>query len=391
MCTRTRLRRLWVPLGLAAVPAFAAGVAFLSNILMSRLLGPEGRGVVGGLLQIAYVVGPILVLGLDLALLRGEDRTLGFRILVRRPFWIACLLVAVTAVSSFLLSSEVAITICLATIASFGFASMALLRSWATGRGAAQLYLWAAFLFHSFVGLSALVLALAGVEEALLWFLPYLVPAAVAAVYAILPSRGPRIPSPLVRQGLVHMPGQMATILVNRLDRLLLVAVAGPAPLGLYLAVATFLESGGWLATGIADWRVRAMVMASEKRAVMARVAVEAAVIAVGYAALGILLNLVLVPLFGPSFEAARGLILPLTLAGASLSMAQLLRGRLLASSLPAMATRPAILALPVALLLYPVAVIRWEAQGAAWASAIVYTVQVGAGVRLLLRTSRNS
>lgn len=379
------------PLGLAAVPAAAAGVAFLANILMSRLLGPAGRGVVGGALQIAYVVGPLLVLGLDLALLRGEYRTLGFRVLLRRPLWISLSLLALTAAIGLVIPPVNAVTIGLAVIAAFGFASLTLLRSWAIGRGVTPLYLRAAFLFQSFLGSAALLLAHYGVRQPVMWLLPYLAPAAIAAIYALRPRRGLRIPSRLVRQGLTHAPGQMATILLNRMDRLLLIALAGPASLGLYLAVATFLESGGWLARGVADWRVRRMVSETQKRSVMAKSAAEATVTIVGYGVLAVVLNITLVPLFGSSFEAARDLILPLALAGAAFSMAQLLRGRQVASNRSGLATRPAIVALPAALLLYPIAVIRWEAQGAAWASMIVYSVQVAASAWFLRRTSGGS
>src|SRR5688500_12078300 len=63
----------------------AAVVAFIVNILIARLLGPGPRGEVALVLQGAYVIAPLLALGVDRQALREPRRT---TLVSHRHVWI---------------------------------------------------------------------------------------------------------------------------------------------------------------------------------------------------------------------------------------------------------------------------------------------------------------
>ncbi|QRO86720.1 hypothetical protein [Kytococcus sedentarius] len=87
----------------------------------------------------------------------------------------------------------------------------------------------------------------------------------------------------------------------------------------------------------------------------------------------GVILHIILVPLFGTEFAAAETLVLPLTAAGIILSLYRQVTGWILAaaSEKTYMATEGVVAAL--SLVAYPGSVLLGGSLGAAWGTCLVY------------------
>ena len=350
----------------------AAAVAFVVNILSSRVLGPSARGEVAFVLQVAYFITPLILLGRDRGLLRRDEH----RPETEPMLPMAVLLLAGGAV--FLEGPAL-----LAVPVALAGAWVSLERSHALRSG--QL----ATFTKVFLGIQAgvlggtLLLAALDVRTAAYWLLPYALPALWVVVSETLGylARPPHVLRSMVRWTPL-LPGGLASMVVLRVDRLLLPALASYRELGLYVAVATASEPVFWFANALSDRRVSSLGEQSLGRRLRQLIRDAALFIPLaGMSAAGTVL--VILPLMGEEFRAARPLVVPLSLAAVTLALYRQVVGWLTAgrrawlSSVCEAATAAA--AIPI----YVVAIQHAGALGAAWASLCVYAAGTVIGVVL--------
>ncbi|KQY60077.1 hypothetical protein ASD11_11315 [Aeromicrobium sp. Root495] len=286
----------------------AAGVAFVVNILMARQLGPSSRGEVALVLQSAYVLAPVLALGLDRQALRGAD-SMGGTPRVRHV-WITA---AVLAVAAALAGSLTALA-CVGIAACTAYVSIE--RGVGMARRSLVRFVVVALGLQAWILGASVALFLAEVDDVRWWLGVYVAPA-VALLLLTLASR--RHPDQLVgpsRTSLVYMAGGLAALLAGRVERLLLPVLSSSRQLGLYMAIATTSEMIAWAARGLGESRVKDFVENRPNRRSMARLAARDAAIFVA-AAIPVALGLfyVVIPLLGPGFDSSRPLVIPLCAA----------------------------------------------------------------------------
>lgn len=361
-------------LAVSSASVVAAGVAFISNVLAARALGPELRGNVAFALQIAYFGAPLLALGADRILLRDSSTglhgaavpKLGFMVLVASGS---------TVPIFFFAPPEMAIVPWIALTTAW----FSLERAASIGDGRVKGYLRNFYGYQLTIAAVHAVLYVLGVTHWAVWVAVYALP-----VYAVARSRYPArakrmgdeasgITVPTGTNG-SFVVAALAQMVVLRAERLLLPILAGPASLGLYVVVATATEPLYWLAQSLADHNVsRSGLQRSQGHRIRSLVrmgilfSLLVAPIAVG-------LWYLLTPVFGESFSSARSLILPLSLAAISLGLYRQTAAWILASSRP---RRLGLLEGGVAILglaVYPIGILLHGADGAAWASCAVYT-----------------
>lgn len=357
-----------------------AGVAFLVNIAMARTLGPENRGHIAFVLQAAYVLTPVVALGVDRMALRGVDSS------GSRPrqghIWLisgACALAALP-------TGSMAVLACVATAATG--ASLAIER----GRGMAasnlRPFVMLALAVQGWILVTSAVLFFGDVADVNWWYGVYVLPAPLLGCALLVrhvregAARSPRLG--VGRKSLAYMLGGIGALLAGRIERLLLPVLSSSAQLGLYMSVATASELIAWAARGLGESRVSTWVDTDVRRRQLARIALrDLAIFGAAAVPLGVLIAVVVVPLLGPAFADADTLIIPLCVTSVLWSVYLQLSSRWLGA---ASVTRSLALDLTTSalttvwvLLLVP----DHGALGAAWACAISYGVMIVVAVVL--------
>lgn len=286
-----------------------AGVAFVVNILMSRLLGPSSRGHVAIVLQCAYVLAPVVTLGLDRQALRG-----GAALPPAKAYtWIVSAPIAVVGLAL----GRLEIALCAVVAASL--AAVNIERSDGMARASLSRFLVLAVAVQTWILAASAGLYLAGVEDVRWWMAVYAAPAPVLLLVEVVSSRrgGPRTrPS---RTSLTYMVGGVASMLAGRVDRLILPIVSSTRQLGLYLAVATASELVAWAAKGRGESRVSGFTTSTLSRGQAVRVfAKDVVIFAAASAVVGVGILYLLLPVLGPQFDDARRLVVPLCVAAVS-------------------------------------------------------------------------
>lgn len=354
------------------VSALAAGVAFLTNILMSRQLGPASRGEVAFVLQLAYMVTPVMLLGVDRQRLRIGTVSSGLRL----PSHITVGCLVLTAVALALTRDWQA----LVGPVVYVLAALTILRCDAFRENHFRLYLACMVGYQLTIGIGSLVLYFLNVENWVAWMIPYAAPAVLLVVvvaikqpYVFLPRR---VCSDVNSHTLALLPAGVAAVVVTRLDRVLLGILSPDAQLGLYISVATATEVLAWLANSLADHRVaRYHIQGAGRRGLTAMLACDLILFVPLAVVAGIAIWLGVLPILGPDYAAGSSLIVPLCLAAVALAVYRQTVSWNLGGPNPRRATVvesvTALLAIPT----YIVAVANWNALGAAWSSLIVYVV----------------
>lgn len=369
---------------MAGASLVAAGVAFIVNILSARVLGPEYRGHVALVLQLAYVIAPLLGAGADRALLRPEkDRA-------REHYLLPSLVGMLTG------SGLVALFIwlvygpwaALAALVAIVTVSFNLFRSVAISSGRQLPYLCAFLLYQASILIETVVLTAAGVQAWQWWAGVYLVPGIFLAAYALrrvrrdspLPVAGPWA---ALRSNGALLAASISSLIVLRFERVILPVLAGAEALGLFIVVATATEPLYWVAQALADQRTSSSMTGAprHRRQLVAASVRDAAFFAPLGIVGGIVLALVLVPLFGEAYAPAGELIFPLVVAAILLALYRQASGRLLGSSLPNRLGAAETATASAALIIYPCAILLAGATGAAWGSVLVYAVGWAAAI----------
>ncbi|WP_435770432.1 lipopolysaccharide biosynthesis protein [Nocardioides sp. SYSU DS0651] len=376
--TRARLlgRLVSSPVAVASlVPALSAAVAFVANVLIARALGPEARGAVALTLQVGYFASPLIILGRDRGVLRGE-RTVP---LVSGPAVVIALVIAVPFMSEVLW---------LAAPAAWISAHATMARAEALSRGRINWYLAWSALFQCTILVGNGVLFLLDVRETAWWLLPYTLPALAIAIWEL--THVARRGRAAFQRGLAFLhlaPAAVASLVVLRSERLLLPIIATTNELGYYVAVATATEPIAWLAQARAD-RHTSQEGQGTRRALARSAREQIPRFAAASAVLGLIAFVAVVPLLGPAFAPARWLVPPLTLAAVTLVLYRLAMAQLLASRRPSRSSLAETLTAILALAVYAAAIWLWGMHGAAWASAAVYGMGAAIAARLLPPTS---
>lgn len=205
------------------------------------------------------------------------------------------------------------------------------------------------------------------------------------------PTTPARDLAPIARLGYSLVPAALAEAVLARADKFLLPLLSSFAQLGIYAVVFTMTDLVTWpvkqyAESKIPSWRRAHEVGQLRWGGALVRVLGFGAVAAL---LLGVAIYFLLVPVFGPEYEAGRALVLPLSVAAVLQTVMIFGACVNIAAGRPAAVTWVSlsgmICALPALILLVPL----WGAIGAAW--AMVFGNLVGAAVSavVLVRLAR--
>lgn len=383
---RPRGRALAAVATTSGTAVLAAGVAFIVNILMARQLGPESRGHVAWALQWAYVVSPLLTLGVDRAALRGlrasTDRLSDVHV------WALALVGALIALSLESFAAVMAVA-----TAAVG-ACIALERGTGMARGSLKRFAWFQVCVQSWVLAASTVLFTVDATDQHLWLAVYAAPAPVLLVHSLWSEftnrhallRGRFSPT---WRSLHYMIGGLGSLFAARIERLLLPALASPRQLGLYVSIATASEMLVWGARGLGESRVAGLVGVSLTRRRLAASAIrDLAVFFLIALPLGLAINFALVPLLGDAFSEAQVLIAPLCISSALWATYLQLSAAWLARGSGGQSMRLDVTAAVTTAIASLCAIPIFGALGAAIACAASYALMIAIAIALLPRSS---
>lgn len=357
---------------LAGGSLIAAAVAFLSNILTARTLGPELRGHIAFVLQASYFLAPLLIVASDRALLRSEREGSPFFIIGRRGLTVAGILALALLIIVF--RDWRALAAPAGVVAGW----FLLRRSEVAARGAYRRYLRPFLAFQALILVWHIALFVLGVTDWQWWVIPYAAPALLLLPIAASTS------SALVRRPRANVPlltGSLAQLWSLRGERLIMPALADPTALGLYVVVATATEPLYWVAQSLADHRVGSVPPSTTGARLRALAAVGIPFAACA-ALVAACLWFLLIPVFGQSFAPARALIAPLSTASLALAAYRIVNGWVLAGPRPTAVATLELSVAAVAVVAYPTGILMGGASGAAWATLVVYSTAVIIGLQ---------
>lgn len=370
----------------ASVAALGAVVAFVCNILMARALGASARGQVAFVLQSAYFISPMIMLGVDRTLLRSDSQR--DQQAARRHLVVMTLLVGLVLALLFrdlrALAAPIAYALCW----------MSLARSASLRDNAYASYLRMVVAYQAFVLVTSAVLYLVGTDNWLVWLVPYVAPALLIAVYDLATDyrgRLRRVFDGVTRISLKVLPSTIATTVMLRAERVIMPLASSDAQLGMYVAVATATEVLAWLANALADNRVARLGGAATRKVgdllrILLRDALRFLLLAAG---IGAATYWLLIPVLGSTFENARVLVLPLCLAAIVLALHRQVSAWQLAGHHPAGVTISTGLSAVLAIPIYIWAILQAGALGAAWACLVVYSIALVGGIILAAMEGR--
>jgi O-antigen/teichoic acid export membrane protein len=313
--SRRALSAIAASSGTSMVSAF---VAFVVNILMARHLGPGARGEVAWVLQGAYVLAPLLALGVDRQALREANPTSAIS---QRHVWTLSFLGVALAVAVW----SIPWAVCVATAALL--ASLSIERGTGMATGSLHRYVAAMIGMQAWILGASIVLYVTHVDDPTWWMAVY---AAPAPVLLLLTFRS--TPSSRVHHGwrarlfgtvdvksVSYMLGGLGMLLASRSERLILPILGSTKELGLYVTIATASELLVWAAWGLGESRVIGFMSGTLTRTSLAKVVTrDLAFFLVLTAPLAVGIYFLLIPLLGPGFAEADVLVIPLCLASAS-------------------------------------------------------------------------
>lgn len=366
-CPPTTRGPLAVVTSMTGTAAAAALVAAVVNIVMARGLGPDARGNVAFLLQVAYFAAPLAILAADRVLLRRRDLA-DFPSVVPPRVWTLATAATLSVILGVALSSaHVIVGLIVVTVAWFNVRRAQAITAGTLGSYARPFMCWQLLILLGSCALWAM-----GITSWPLWALVYGLPALLVVVRPLaLPT------STVSRVGLRNSAaltlGALTQSFSLRGERVLLPLMTSPAELGLYAVVATATEPLYWAGQALADHRTSVAKARPNARGVTRLVMKDLALFVPVAAAVGVALHLLIVLIFGNAFTNAVHLVLPLAIASVALVLYRQCAGLLLAHAPHRVGWSEGMTAV-VALGLYTFAIHGWGAMGAAWASAATYS-----------------
>ncbi|WP_250007728.1 lipopolysaccharide biosynthesis protein [Actinoplanes sp. M2I2] len=385
---RDRLREPFVQL--FASQLLTGGVAFVANILMVRALAPAHRGEVALMLQVVYLATQFLLLGTERSFVAGyHEIAPGAAVRAyAKLLIIPCTAGVVLAVGFEIVAPErfnpgllvVGLIVLYTLVEAAGLATRAI----AIAAGRVGDFLVSRVVEALLLLGLLVVLYLAGTTTPALWIIAYLVAGLVpTALYIVRWLRGPAPDGPglpdrnrLVRkEGLALFPAAISNMAMLRSDRLALPALASTSALGLYAAVATMTELLAWPIRAYADsrlgrWRKAHQDGGLAARPILLAVALYCLVVA-PIAAGG--LYLLIVPVFGEDYAAARAVIVPLVAAAGLYAISRVTLGLLIAKGRGSLVSAAEITGFVVSFVAYLSLIPPFGILGAAYGSLIGY------------------
>ncbi len=364
------LRRVWRArnVGLLTLSSLmAACVSFLVNIITARVLGPDGRGSVALVLQIAYIAAPVAVFGFPRAKLRagvgGRELVGGGRL------WLVLTVFLIAPVVGWLYGAWFLLAMPAAAVT----ASFQVLRSNAIVDGTFLRYFQIFVAYQASILAGTTLFAFLNVSAWQPWAMVYFVPSLLVLLVSFGSFRMELNPIIWLRANWPYAGAAFSSIVILRADRLALGYFAGSGVLGLYVVVATALEPIYWVAQSVADSRTVKEYRVAGLRILAFKLLREAVFYGIAGAAGGVAIWYAIVPVFGEEYESARTLVIPLAIASVCLVLYRqaagiaLVRGQ--AKKLGVSETSLSV----IATIIYVLMSFEFGALGAAWASCLVY------------------
>lgn len=380
-----RARSIRAVASVALTSLIAAGVAFVVNIIMARALGPEARGVVAVILQVAYIGAPLVGLSAERALLRKDgDNATEFRMPGRLSMMGAAVVVGIVSGVVFGPWTALAGLVVLVTT------MMAFHRATAIESGNTVPYFLLFCGYQCSIMLVSLLLWAIEEPDWRWWAAAYFFPGIVLAFYSLKLAKA-RSRLPVVhwfaafKANAAIVIATLGTMITLRLNRLVLPLIVGMESLGLFIVVVTATEPLYWLSQAMAD---RATGNSENNRAharqgIFLRLVRSLALFIPLGALGGVALYWLLEPVFGAEYTAAKSLVLPLIVSSLILALYRQAAGFVLGSDAPRRLGVVETITAVSAIIIYPVAIYLDGAMGAAWGSAIVYAIGLFAAVAL--------
>jgi O-antigen/teichoic acid export membrane protein len=177
------------------------------------------------------------------------------------------------------------------------------------------------------------------------------------------------------RDGLALIPASIANMGVLRVDRLILPALASTTELGLYATVATMTQLISWPLQAYADSRLGAWRAAHRGGWLRTSpLVVSAAIYCLVVApVLGAVTYVLVVPLFGDPYTAAKVLVPPLIAGAAVYALSRITLGLLIAQRRNLLASAAEVCGFAVSVLGYVLLIPSQGALGAAYGSMLGY------------------
>lgn len=368
-----------------AASVTAALVGFGANILMTRALGPGSRGQVAFVLQAAYVLAPLIMLGVDRASLRRDS--IRDDAPATRHLTPLALVAGVVLLGFYRDWRALAAAVVLAT------SWLAIYRSEALRDHSFARWSRRFLVYQAIIAVGTVLMYATGETRWHLWLMPYVVPSTLVVLFEVRRALiRPRRPlAAVTRTSLGLLPGSLAGIVVMRAERVLMPALASNAQLGLYVAVATATEPAYWIAQALADHRTGRTEGDRGLRRLLRRLARDMALFTFVAAALGVAVWLLVEPVFGREYVQSRSLVLPLVLAVTVLAGYRQVVAWHLAGPLPDDVSRIEIATAVLAVPCYAVGIHLWAALGAAWATLGVYSAGLAIALAVAVRRSGRS
>jgi O-antigen/teichoic acid export membrane protein len=385
---RERLREPYVQL--LASQLFTAAIAMVANVLMARALTPQGRGEVALMLQIVYLATQVLLLGTERSFTAVFHRAApaaavrAYARLLLVPCalgLLAAVVFAVAAPRGFNPGPRI-----VALVACYAIVDAAILgtRAIAVAVGRMADFVRYRFVDSLCVLVTMTVLYREDVRQPVAWVLAYLLAGALSTVaYVVFWLR---LPAPATapatgqgrlvrREGLTLFPAALANMAMLRVDRLALPALASTTALGLYTSVATMTELLAWPLRAFADSRLGKWRAAHREGELRARPLVLAAAVYALVVApvLAGGLYLLIVPVFGERYAAAKVVVLPLVAAAGLYAVSRVSLGLLIAKGHGTLVSVAEICGFLVSLVAYLLLIPGYGILGAAYGSLLGY------------------
>ncbi|MEV4348647.1 NAD(P)H-quinone oxidoreductase [Actinoplanes sp. NPDC049596] len=373
--------------GLFASQLLVGGVALVANVLMVRALTPSHRGEVALLLQVVYLSTQVLLLGTErsfVAAYHGIAPAAGVRAYAR--LLLVPGVVGLVAAAGFAVMGPRHLNpgaVVVGLIAAYAFVETGglAIRSIAIAAGRVTDFL-VLRIVEAVLLLSLLVaLYLGGAAQPELWILGYLIAGILpTGAYLVLWMRGPRRPTVdqnrlVRREGIALFPAALSNMAMLRVDRLALPAIASTSALGLYASVSTMTELLAWPVRAYADSRLGRWRVAHHEGTLRSRPLVVAAtvycLVVAPIAAAG--LFLLIVPVFGPDYAPAKGIVVPLVAAAGLYAVSRVSLGLLIAKGRGALVSAAEITGFAVSFAGYLLLIPPFGIVGAAYGSLIGY------------------
>lgn len=371
---------------LSGLMLLTALVGFIVSVLMSRTLGPSGRGEVVFVLQLSYFAWPLFTLGLERWLLRRPAMPASH--MASAAYVHLPLLAAIAAVVIFAASHSWVLT--LASVVTVSSAGFCIMRGHALGGAGMKLFLRASVLWQICILTCSVLWYALNVTSLAVWLSPYAVPGTLLTVAAL----GTTIRRPsTVRQGLRLLRrsaplafGAVAGTAALRADRLVLPLTSGASQLGLYVGASTTIEMANAIAANRADWLAAysALEPPASRRAAFRRVGIESMAQLPVIVMAGIFTWFIVIPLLGEPFAASRQYVAPLCLAALSLAAQRFVNSYNLAGEHPQTAIVADIAQGVASVPIYFISTTSYGALGAAWGSLVVYAIGLAAAVAVM-------